>query len=586
MSSTRREQHFREGTDGKKEPNLRAAEKTLQEDDDFRSKALKDLRKKPSEVRTSLKQLDTQIQQELESLGSDDSDRRQASLFLEAGEDAHGQWGEKGRSGSHRAGRAIQRFATTFAGFVREYAGLVDILRQSNGAFSEVAYGTLSLFFMAAVRKSENDTKYADTLQELRNSFPRMKTVEDTYLVVSVKERVHKVYREVVIFARASFKYFLDKSWRKSVNGYRTPVADAALDRVIKVFVSPASIGLDQAIERVHSCLAEVNAEINIQLHQRVQDIWNKNKHISDQNRELITKVDDLKSQNNNLSQQMRNMEEGAARETSAKDQEYLEDFCRSLGVPPRFADRQLCRENLAKVFPGAFGEFEDSQNWCGRFVQMSPDVLESSTEFQSWKACSDPSLLVLAGVTAPEGRAYESTWSWLSPAALHIAQTQSTKTRKIAFFSCHPNVNPEKVSVGLVLSSLLYQVIAWKPEILRHRIGEFDSVVRSDRWNAKDARERSDYQIGILKKLISELLIDEEIVFVLDRIDLYQDHPKSRFLQSIQNLVGSSSSRLKVLIIMEKLWDDIDRGVCRDLVSSGGKCRTFSRLNWDQGRK
>ena len=67
-----------------------------------------------------------------------------------------------------------------------------------------------------AIKKSENDKKYADTLEELKDSFPRMKLAEDLYQEASVKIRVSRVYREVVLFARASFKYFTEKTWRKS----------------------------------------------------------------------------------------------------------------------------------------------------------------------------------------------------------------------------------------------------------------------------------------------------------------------------------------------------------------------------------
>ena len=42
-----------------------------------------------------------------------------------------------------------------------------------------------------------------------------MKIVEELYPDDSVKIRVSKVYREVVLFARESFKYFADKTWRE-----------------------------------------------------------------------------------------------------------------------------------------------------------------------------------------------------------------------------------------------------------------------------------------------------------------------------------------------------------------------------------
>ena len=43
-----------------------------------------------------------------------------------------------------------------------------------------------------------------------------MMLVEELYPDDSVKIRVSKVYREVVLFGRESFKYFADKTWRES----------------------------------------------------------------------------------------------------------------------------------------------------------------------------------------------------------------------------------------------------------------------------------------------------------------------------------------------------------------------------------
>ena len=127
---------------------LNAAEVTLQEDKDFRSKALKRLRIKPSAVKRSLPELEKQIQDA-------ESPRREASIFLGAAGDAHKTWEDKGQSGSRRVGHHIQTFVTNFAGFVRVYAGFVDLIRQANGGYAEAAYSTLSLFFMVSGKAAQ-----------------------------------------------------------------------------------------------------------------------------------------------------------------------------------------------------------------------------------------------------------------------------------------------------------------------------------------------------------------------------------------------------------------------------------------------
>ena len=197
---------------------------TLQEDEDFKSKALGRLKIKPNAVKSDLPELERQIKEA-------QSPRREASIFLQAAGDAQQTWEAKRQSGARRVGHRIQDFITKFASFVRVYAGFIDLIRQSNGGYAEAAYSTLSLFFMVrqtcssfarqivtsqiAIKKSENDTKFADTLETLQNSFPRMTLVEELYPEPSVKTRVSKVYREIVLFARVSFEYFANRTWRK-----------------------------------------------------------------------------------------------------------------------------------------------------------------------------------------------------------------------------------------------------------------------------------------------------------------------------------------------------------------------------------
>ena len=126
---------------------LEAAELTLQEDQGFRSKALQFLHIKPNAVKSSLPELERQIQ-------AAQSPRREASISLQAADGAQKQWEEKGQVGSRRIGHGVQTFITKFAGFVQVYAGFVDLIRQSNGGYAEAAYSTLSLLFMVSAETS------------------------------------------------------------------------------------------------------------------------------------------------------------------------------------------------------------------------------------------------------------------------------------------------------------------------------------------------------------------------------------------------------------------------------------------------
>ena len=74
----------------------------------------------------------------------------------------------------------------------------------------------LILSSLVAINKSENDEKFASTLQELRNSFPRIQLAENIYSDISVKEKVSKVYSQVINFGREATDYFLARSTGRS----------------------------------------------------------------------------------------------------------------------------------------------------------------------------------------------------------------------------------------------------------------------------------------------------------------------------------------------------------------------------------
>ena len=363
--------------------------------------------------------------------------------------------------------------------------------------------------------------------------------------------------------------------------------------------MSPAAIKVDKATEKIHSCLAEVNAQIGILLHQRVHEIAESSKDISSkndillaevsmlriENSKLLTGVEVLQTKNDELVQGMRRNEAIAAQDIISKDNENLEDFRRTLEhIPPNYENQEWCRKALFEAFPGAFGDDKDFLGWSGRYVQMTPGLLDSSSEYQGWKECLSPCLLVLGGLTESEGQASQSTCSWLSPASSHIFHNLAAVKKKVVFFSCHPDTRSRHISLRLMVSSLLSQFLAWQPSILRNRVKEFESVVRSEKWNSEDQHEALECQFGLLERVIKELPSQEEIFMILDRLDIFQC-AKHNLLSALQRLIRNSHSLVKVAVFMDRIWDGNDRRDCHELVSSNRICRTFGKIKWDQQR-
>jgi hypothetical protein len=58
------------------------------------------------------------------------------------------------------------------------------------------------------INKSSNDTKIAELLEEMQNSFPRLGTLMEVYPTPALETCVASVYKEIIMFAREASDYF------------------------------------------------------------------------------------------------------------------------------------------------------------------------------------------------------------------------------------------------------------------------------------------------------------------------------------------------------------------------------------------
>ncbi|KAL9023119.1 MAG: hypothetical protein Q9180_008380, partial [Flavoplaca navasiana] len=421
----------------------KAVEQVEQDYTSFKKRVLNNFPARSEEVQTSQEGL----LQEIDSVVTLPELRDQAHLALNNTHHVSAQWQEKGLHGVRKISRLGQEFATNFAGFVRVYAGFVDLARQAGGPYADVAYGTLSLFFMVAVQKSENDERFIGTMKELQNEFPRIEMVDNLYSHASVKDRVSQVYSQVIVFAREATKYFLAHRW----------------GRMMKAIVSPAPLGIDKVIEGLHRSLAEVNAQIGILLHERVLEIKVTNQELVSKNQELVLEVRDLKTQ-------VTSLRDDEAQKTMHKDNERLMNLRHILGGDPEeHREPRFCKENLKHTFPDALEEHDVRKGFSANYEQMTRELLCSDSTYRAWMEYPNSSLLILAGSTESGGRAPQS-WlgCWLSPAIIHVTDHLRSQGTKVFFYTCQPNFMEERTSSRVVTSSLVCQVLQWKPEKLR----------------------------------------------------------------------------------------------------------------------
>ena len=396
------------------------------------------------------------------------------------------------------------------------------------------------------VNKAGNDSKISELLSELQKSFPQLDDWTKIYPTSTVERLVAEVYKQVIVFAREASKYFTRLS-----------------TRLWSAVGKPPSLGIDRTVATIHGKLAEVNAEAMIQLHKRSQKIFETVEESNVRIKESSTEIKKLKRTNGALVRALERLETDHLKfvqEVKIKDRDAdgqnLEIFKGALDItyPGPETEIAICKESLSK----AFSKMHINPR-SPRFdhVQMSPSLLGTSASYNRWQESAESCFLILSGKTLSEGRNSRGfTHSWLSPAAIHITEKERAENGRVAFYSCHPGTTAERHSGREIISSLIHQMLEWKPDVLRRKFQQFLLEVKSDAWRD---RENENQALGIMFQLLRQIILEVHelgrIYVVIDRIDLYSWNLR-KMMKGLVELVTDQPYMVEVMAVL-----DPDRG-------------------------
>lgn len=210
----------------------------------------------------------------------------------------------------------------------------------------------------------------------------------------------------------------------------------------------------------------------------------------------------------------------------------------------------------------------------------MTQKLLHTSEAYNKWQDTVGSCLLVLSGQTVPEARTSRGyTHSWLSPATIYIAEELRKNERLVAFYSCHPGVRAEGHTGKDIMSIITYQILEWKPEILRRKDQQFRSKLQSVAWSSPEKEKAA---VSLSFRLLREVLLDIKdlgtVFLLLDRVDLcsWKLH---NVMAALVELVESESCMVKIVVVLDTVrgeWDS-DRG------EESALDRVMVHQGWDQ---
>ncbi|CAG8955734.1 hypothetical protein HYFRA_00011000 [Hymenoscyphus fraxineus] len=493
------------------------------------------------------------LNKQIESIQNDTEPRLAAQQILGDTSNIHDNYTVDRQHGVKKTGRKIQTFADAFGQFVSAYSGIIEVIATASGPYGEVAYQTLSIFFTVVVNKTRNDEKIAELLDDMRKTFPKLEPWKDIYPTDNMKALVATAYQQVITFCRAASEYFT-----------------RFFKRLMMAIMPQSSMNINEVAAQIYKTLAEINSEGMFGLHGRTQSIQRKLTDVLAQNRSLLDEFAAYRKE----------VEERVLQE----DKQRLEALRKALRVtlPELETNIDDTKSFLMKVFPNT-SRYVAHVPATG-YLQMNCNLLHETTEYQEWVSSSHSCLLFLSGTTAAEGRKFRNwTHSWLSPIAIYITQDLARKNLPVAFFCCHPSMESKIFSVNQIISSVVLQILAKEPQILRDKAVQFLSIAQTELYrNSENSKQHVRAVLKLLEDVLAAVKALGPIFIVLDRLDQYEG--KFSFLMDeLVRLVGKSTCHVKLVVIADT---SLRRGEWHPEYLSDENIdmdRIFVRQGWNQ---
>lgn len=503
-----------------------------------------------SRVRRTKKDVLQQLNEEIDDLSLSEL-KLATDGILKEGVFTKEKWRASRAHGPRKANAAVQNFGTKMAAFLEANDVIIEIVKCAGEPFATVAFASISMLFVVAATKVGNDDKFGNTLEDMSRAFPRTRVLAEIYPEEGVERLVAETYRAVMRFTLNAIDYFASSGVR-FLNSAK-----------------PSKLGLDQSVESLHKLLAELNQECSVLLHKNVV-------RLMAMNRELQVQVQKLTRHNDEMLRR--------------EDFERLEESRRILNVQIDDAEKKRLHTseiNLKKTLNRAFSSTMSTWKMGYHYFRMTSSRLKEEDSYKAWHAADHSALLILAGRTYEESRSGPNGCSWLSSAAVCVADDVRDERKPLAFWTFYPDFWRREESCILhdAMAWLVFQIIQWRPSILREHYTKLKHLLNLEEWTQHDSTKAIDVMFKALTEILGRVGHEETVHLILDRCDqchLSQSYHLRKFVKLVQNL----AIRVKILLIMDSTFSPgLSPSVFNEL-SGEAPGRVFGRIDWNQDRE
>jgi hypothetical protein len=447
-------------------------------------------------------------------------------------------WNEhRQNSQEGRAGKAFQEGMTTFANFLENFSGVVEVVRAADEQYGGLAYGTLSIFVGVFVRKTKKEEGLVEGFDELSYAFPRLETLrslgaskdsrtaDESRALEQLEKLLTETFALVIIFAREATQYYTSRSqrWKETL----------VPDRL-----------KSGTIVQIRDHLKKVREQCDILMLAQIAS--------------LHTKLDDMSIVLHQTASWMR-------QSNVAASQLHESNLRKLLGIDPKSTNTGS--EALDSVGSLLQNSFSRRQSIGAHPESTSLDLLKGDAEFSGWWEAQN-SRLFLAGGTNWRPGSSTGTLNWLSEGALLMIKDLQDQRKRVAYYLVQSTPligKSHRRSLKDVITNLIFQIAVMREDGFRSELDSLETLVDSLVWNGSNTGGFLEAARSLLLRIFSTFTTQCQVWIVIDRLDQCSwsdDDDKDEAdvrtaLETLLSVISGVACCVKILITVDAPFAD-----------------------------
>ena len=447
-------------------------------------------------------------------------------------------WTEHRQSSQEgRAGKAFQEGMTTFANFLENFSGVVEVVRAADEQYGGLAYGTLSIFVGVFVRKTKREEGLVEGFDELSYAFPRLETLrslgaskesrtsDESRALEQLEKLLTETFALVIIFAREATQYYSSRSTR---------FKDTFIPERLK----------SGTIVQIRDHLKRVREQCDILMLAQIAS--------------LHTKLDDMSVVLHETAHWMRQSNVAASQLHESNLRKLLGIDLESMNTGSDAIDSldSLLRNSFSKR--PSIGLPTES---------TSLDLLKVDEDFSGWWKAQNSRLLLAGGINWRPGIS-TGTLNWLSEGALLVIKELQEQRKKVAYYLVQSTPligKTHRRSLREVVANLIFQLAVMREDGFRSELDSLETLVNSLVWNGSNIDEFLEAARNLLLRIFSAFTAECQIWIVIDRLDQCSwsdDDDKDETdvrnaLETLLSVISGVAGCVKILVTVDAPFAD-----------------------------